>query len=190
MPPSSAAPPRLFWNDCSSCSPAWVYQTSQPVFITAVCYLFFVPPGHSPKMTAPWWPQPTPASAPPRESWSTARQPNSAWRRYQVAQVNTYAACSSYVIFLCVGVWMWICLFALIRLSLVILIIEFNLHLLLHLHTVDLTVALHGRGLVQTVHLLSLGNRRIGLAYIKTVALYYGLAAQKRKSRLQALLYC
>lgn len=85
---------------------ARVYQTSQPVHVTAVYYLLFVPPGHSQKTTAPWWPQPTPASAPPRESWSTARQPNSAWRRYQVLQVNTYAERSSRVISLCVGVCM------------------------------------------------------------------------------------
>lgn len=83
---------------------ARVYQTSQPVHVTAVYYLLFVPPGHSQKTTAPWWPQPTPASAPPRESWSTARQPNSAWRRYQVLRVNTYAERPSRVISLCVGV--------------------------------------------------------------------------------------
>lgn len=115
---------------------ARVYQTSQPVHVTAVYYLLSVPPGHSQKTTAPWWPQPTPASAPQRESWSTARQPNSAWRRYQVLRVNVHAERSSRVISLCVGVCMWMCLLALIFSHLYYLHLEFNLlHLSICIHT-------------------------------------------------------
>lgn len=171
-------PPLLFWANHRSSPSAWISPIPQPVYVTAVYYLFSVPPGHSQKTTAPWWPQPTPASAPPRESWSTARQPNSAWRRYQVEHRHTCCGLCICDISLCgcVGVWMCVCLCTLTFVSCDLDRTMFNLHLLLSicLPRVDQQC---WSTCERTMYLPSLGNRSIGSADIKMVVLHYGLAA-------------